>query len=685
MTVNVPNAQSVRVGGHVYQVNVSQAQVDARNIDRERARQLSRETSRRRRALEDRRQQVELREERKRQAELSKRREKQREATERYQRAHIPQRRRFSSPVLDKAYSAPALNADSNLHSLSDTRFQSARARRVLVNRDDVEKHTARTLQSRAAFNDQFQSPNPYDISKVHQPQPPTYPRPVSIKTAWDSETQTAMQPAISQPRIPLEPRDPSPIEDAESESDEGEENSTFIVEHLEQPIVKRCSTPEPIEPTIQSFVPQPPECPKPPAVNPRNAKILSKYVEFQKAQQEDQKRYEEEVTTVVQSIPLKQFSDPPKPSVAEVKPAEPTENVFLKGILKRRVSRRIVSASGNRGIIAASIRDSLDMLHGKSADGQRAKSVRWDRLYYNDDTVAEFATDGKPKAVPEKVKKSKSNRRVPIKKAQMKPSPPQTDKSGGGVKGKKGKKIKKSIEKVSDINNDAIMQYRHTSYTVAPTPSAATMFKTETPQFKPDYNQMMSSRIPMPPTVARPLTSRTQILRSKRVVTTTNPLRAPPKPVKGAEPNYIVNSNNQLNIHIGSLELSPELNRTPTDSDITWLWERVRTVLENQQKTNKRNRPSSTIPKSSKPPAFTKSRPHSAHVNSSSAAFALAEQLARRGVTDDRIMDVINHPQTAMSLEEQQIEQSLQRLDDRLLHIQETAGFNGIAFHNRH
>jgi len=200
-----------------------------------------------------------------------------------------------------------------------------------------------------------------------------------------------------------------------------------------------------------------------------------------------------------------------------------------------------------------------------------------------------------------------------------------------------------------------------------------------------------ISSRIPMPPTVARPLTSRTQILRSKRIVQTTNPIRAPPKPHFRTDSNYVVNSNNQVNIHIGSVELSPntELNRTPTENDITWLWDRVRTVLESQ-KPSKRPRSSTVIPKSSSRPQFAKSRPHSAHVNSSTAAFVLAEQLASRGVADQRIMNVIQPtppppPQTTLSLEEQQIEQSLQRLDDRLLHIQETVGYNGIAFRNRH
>ena len=57
--------------------------------------------------------------------------------------------------------------------------------------------------------------------------------------------------------------------------------------------------------------------------------------------------------------------------------------------------------------------------------------------------------------------------------------------------------------------------------------------------------------------------------------------------------------------------------------------------------------------------------------MNSSSSQFILAEQLARRGAPDDRIMGVINPPMTQLSLEEQQIQESLMRLDTRLLNIQ--------------
>ena len=57
--------------------------------------------------------------------------------------------------------------------------------------------------------------------------------------------------------------------------------------------------------------------------------------------------------------------------------------------------------------------------------------------------------------------------------------------------------------------------------------------------------------------------------------------------------------------------------------------------------------------------------------VNSSSSQFILAEQMARRGAPDDRILGVINPPMTQLSLEEQQIQESLMRLDNRLLNIQ--------------
>ena len=40
MTIYGQGPQTVRVGGHVYAVNITKSQMEARNIDRERARQL---------------------------------------------------------------------------------------------------------------------------------------------------------------------------------------------------------------------------------------------------------------------------------------------------------------------------------------------------------------------------------------------------------------------------------------------------------------------------------------------------------------------------------------------------------------------------------------------------------------------------------------------------------------------
>ena len=61
------------------------------------------------------------------------------------------------------------------------------------------------------------------------------------------------------------------------------------------------------------------------------------------------------------------------------------------------------------------------------------------------------------------------------------------------------------------------------------------------------------------------------------------------------------------------------------------------------------------------------------ATMNGSTSQFLLAEKMARHGATDDHIMGVIGEqmPVTQLSLEEQQIQQSLIRLDNRLNNIQ--------------
>jgi len=79
---------------------------------------------------------------------------------------------------------------------------------------------------------------------------------------------------------------------------------------------------------------------------------------------------------------PSKKTASKPVKKAVENPPVTPEKREF-KGILKRRVTRRIVSANGNRGIIAASIRDSLDLVQGKGTDGQRAKTVRWEKTSF--------------------------------------------------------------------------------------------------------------------------------------------------------------------------------------------------------------------------------------------------------------------------------------------------------------
>ena len=54
---------------------------------------------------------------------------------------------------------------------------------------------------------------------------------------------------------------------------------------------------------------------------------------------------------------------------------------------------------------------------------------------------------------------------------------------------------------------------------------------------------------------------------------------------------------------------------------------------------------------------------------------------MARRGAPDDRIMGVINPPMTQLSLEEQQIQESLMRLDNRLLNIQVKLFYELVQF----
>lgn len=140
---------------------------------------------------------------------------------------------------------------------------------------------------------------------------PPPYARPPMLKPAWNNgesngEPVTKTEPVKSQPA-----NDSSFIEDTEDESDV---NSTFIVETAENNLINkpvmeinRCSTPEqielyqPVPPKVtkpqvipnKMPVPPPPDCPKPRTDDPRNAKIIHKYIQFQKTQIEQQNVYE--------------------------------------------------------------------------------------------------------------------------------------------------------------------------------------------------------------------------------------------------------------------------------------------------------------------------------------------------------------------------------------------------------
>ena len=283
----------------------------------------SRETSRRRRALQDRRAQMEAKEEAARKSELQKRRERQRDVTERYQRGMIPMRRRFGSPLLQKSYTAPELNVQQNLHSLSDTRFQSpfASGRKDLTEEDAI-----KAAQSRKAYFDNLtkrartpsatkreEIPNPMPSSRqaavrrrhsqeVQElsdfvPKPPLYPKP---KSAWNDSDRRVPPEEDSYKDASVEDEideveDSSDDDQAESIEDETiqetNENETFDVEpekaHL---VINRCSTPEvedapvkivkpapPVTVTATVQVPSPPNGSRPNAVDPRKQNLLKK------------------------------------------------------------------------------------------------------------------------------------------------------------------------------------------------------------------------------------------------------------------------------------------------------------------------------------------------------------------------------------------------------------------------
>jgi len=277
----------------------------------------SRETSRRRRALQDRRAQMEAKEEAARKTELQKRRERQRDVTERYQRGMIPMRRRFGSPLLQKSYTAPELNVQQNLHSLSETRFQSPFAS---GRKDQTEEDAIKAAQSRKQYFDSLtkrartpsatkrEEPvsNPMPSSRqaairrhskeVQElsnfvPKPPLYAKP---KSAWnDSEQRVPEEDSYKDASVEDqidEIEDSSDDNLAESiidETLETNENETFDVEpENAQIVINRCSTPDDLAEVTAAAtlerqaaqVPTPPNGTRPDdRVDPRKQMMLKK------------------------------------------------------------------------------------------------------------------------------------------------------------------------------------------------------------------------------------------------------------------------------------------------------------------------------------------------------------------------------------------------------------------------
>merc|ERR1711887_285807 len=123
--------------------------------------------------------------------------------------------------------------------------------------------------------------------------------------------------------------------------------------------------------------------------------------------------------------------------------------------------------------------------------------------------------------------------------------------------KGKSGKKGKaQSQTRPEEVKK---MTTRNAQYSVVPSPSSGSTLRTEAPLIRPEYETIpdASSRIPMPPTTPRPLSSRTQVIRSRRKLVS-GPVKVKTYKTNNVnDPQMILNSNNQVNIHIGSLEIN--------------------------------------------------------------------------------------------------------------------------------
>ena len=265
---------------------------------------------------------MEAKEEAARKTELQKRRERQRDVTERYQRGMIPMRRRFGSPLLQKSYTAPELNVQQNLHSLSETRFQSSFSS---GRKDQTEEDAIKAAQSRKQYFDSLtkrartpsatkrEEPNAVanpmpssrqatirrhskEVQELSNfvPKPPLYAKP---KSAWNDSDQRvpeedSYKDASVEDQID-EIEDSSDDDLAESiidETLETNENETFDVEpEKAQIVINRCSTPDqpapaevPVAPKLARTkaiqVPTPPNVTRPDDRNdPRKQMLLKK------------------------------------------------------------------------------------------------------------------------------------------------------------------------------------------------------------------------------------------------------------------------------------------------------------------------------------------------------------------------------------------------------------------------
>ena len=295
------------------------------------------------------------------------------------------------------------------------------------------------------------------------KPQPPIYPKPPS-----PSQKPKSMSEAWGDKKEELA-RAPSRCDQREDSSDEPKTSeddleSTFTVQ---KETVARASTPErPPEVMKIAFVPAPPVKPRPSSTSevydPRVRQIEVLNVASSPAIMEVEKEIRAKIAenSVEVASGDTDFESVAQKTKSILKPASSTR-------------RRVVSANKSQGLVAASIRDSLDLV-GKKLD-KPSKSVKWDKLYYNDSTIAEFGVDGRP---------------VPVKESSKKRGRKSSPKQQAAVEKGAGKRSSKSAKSDKTEKTDAIArQTKISGYTsnaiVVPSPSSGPYLRTETPVIK--------------------------------------------------------------------------------------------------------------------------------------------------------------------------------------------------------